>query len=262
VRKSSPVPTALTVAGSDSGGGAGVQADLKTFAALGVHGVSAITCLTAQNPDEVTGIQPTSPAMLRKQLAAVVKGFRPGAVKTGMLYSRPLIDVVARFLRAHAGLAVVIDPVMIATSGARLLSPSAVSSLTRTLLPLATVLTPNVPEAEVLCGRRIITIKQQRDAARELAERHGCAVVVKGGHLRGGTATDIYFDGREELLLAAPYLRGVKTHGTGCTFSAAIAAHLAHGENRPQAVIKAKDFVTAAIACSRRAGKHTVLWPA
>jgi hydroxymethylpyrimidine kinase/phosphomethylpyrimidine kinase len=254
------IPCALTIAGSDSGGGAGIQADLKTFNALGVHGLSAITCLTAQNPDAVLGVQPTRPALLQQQLAAVTTGFKPAAIKTGMLYSRALIEVTARFAAAHRKIPLVVDPVMIATSGARLLNRSALTALMADLLPRATIITPNVPEAEALAGRSIGTIEDQRQAARQLAEQFGCAVVVKGGHLKGAEAADIFFDGHEEWLLTSPFLRGVKTHGTGCTFSAALAAHLAKEADLATAVAAAKDFVTGAIAGSRRAGRHTVLW--
>lgn len=259
--KHTSIPCALTIAGSDSGGGAGIQADLKTFNALGVHGLSAITCLTAQNPDAVLGVQPTRPALLQQQLAAITAGFKPAAIKTGMLYSRALIEVTARFAADHRKLPLVVDPVMIATSGARLLNRSALTALTTSLLPLATIITPNVPEAEALSGRKIETIEDQRQAARRLAEQFGCAVVVKGGHLQGAEAADIFFDGHEEWLLTAPFLRGVKSHGTGCTFSAALAAQLATGSDLPAAVAAAKDFVTGAIAGSRRVGRHTVLWP-
>lgn len=255
------IPAVLTIAGSDSGGGAGVQADLKTFSAIGVHGLSAIACLTAQNPSAVLSVQPTSPAILRDQLEAVAKTFTPGAMKTGMLYSKRLIEVVVAFVRENRKIPLVVDPVMVATSGARLLNRSAVKALTSELLPLASLMTPNLPEAETLIGRRINTIEQQRDAARDLFDQTGAPVVVKGGHVKGQEAADIFYDGRDELLLTAPYLRGIKTHGTGCTFSAAIAASLALGADLKQAVFEAKQFVTRTIAESRRIGKHTVLWP-
>ena len=255
------IPSTLTIAGSDSGGGAGVQADLKTFAALGVHGLSAITCVTAQNPAAVLGVQAVTATTLRLQLRAISDGFEPGAMKTGMLYSRTLIKVAAEFAASHRQIPLVVDPVMIATSGAQLLNRSAMSALTEVLLPLAMVITPNVPEAEALTGSRIANLEDQRRAARELVERFGCAVVVKGGHVRGAEAADIFFDGAEELLLTAPYLHGIKTHGTGCTFSAAIAAHLAQGRKLSAAVVSAKQFITQAIAGSKQAGRYTVLWP-
>lgn len=255
------IPAALTIAGSDSGGGAGVQADLKTFSAMGVHGLSAVTCLTAQNPSTVLDVQPTSPAMLRRQLDAIVAAFAPRAMKTGMLFSRRLIDVVICFAEEHRKIPLIVDPVMVATSGAILLNQSAVTALKNRLLPLASLITPNVPEAEAIVGRRIKSIEHQRDAVRELFERTGVPIVIKGGHVKGEEAADIFYDGTDELLLTAPYLRGIKTHGTGCTFSAAVAAGLALGVDLQQAVFDAKQLVTQAIAESRRVGKHTVLWP-
>lgn len=253
------VPCAVTIAGSDSGGGAGVQADLKTFCRQGVHGLSAITCLTAQNPAAVLGVQATKPALLRKQLEAISAGFPVRAIKTGMLYSRPLIDVVVDYVTANRNVPLVVDPVMIATSGARLLSLSAMSGLTDRLLPRAKLITPNLPEAGALLGWTPRDIEGQRRAARELHQRFGGAVVVKGGHARGREAADIYFDGHDELLLTAPYLHGIKTHGTGCTFSAAVTACLARGMKLTAAVTTAKQFVSGVIAQSQRAGSYTVL---
>ncbi len=253
------IPCALTIAGSDSGGGAGLQADLKTFHALGVHGLTATTCLTAQNPAGVLGVQPTRPAMLRLQLAAINEGFSIRAMKTGMLYSRALINEVVRFAAANRQIPLVVDPVMVATSGARLLNTSAIKALAEDLLPRAILITPNIPEAEALLGTTVRDIEDQRRAARELAHRFGCAVVVKGGHLKGAEAADIFWDSESELLLTAPFLHGIKTHGTGCTFSAALTALIARGQLLPAAVVNAKQFITQAIAESRLAGRHTVL---
>lgn len=256
------VPIALTVAGSDSGGGAGVQADLKTFAALGIHGTSAITCLTAQSPRGVSGLQPATPAILRAQLDALRAELPAAAGKTGMLLSGPLIRVVAEFFRAHPRLPLVVDPVMVATSGAQLLRPGALRILQSELLPLATLITPNLDEAAMLLGTPLRSEEDLRRAARALRARYGCAVLVKGGHLRGTReAADIFFDGETELLLTAPFVRGVHTHGTGCTCSAAITAHLALGQSLTQAVIRAKEFITQSILQSWRAGRHDVLNP-
>jgi hydroxymethylpyrimidine kinase/phosphomethylpyrimidine kinase len=257
------IPCALTVAGSDSGGGAGIQADLNTFAALGVHGASAITCITAQNPRGVLGIQPCSPRIVRLQLEAVFTELRPAAVKTGMLYSAGLIQAVADFLRTIR-CPLVVDPVMVATSGARLLKPEAVRRLCSRLLPLATLITPNLHEAEILSGLTLRSVEDLRAAARGLHRRFGCAALVKGGHLRGGEeAIDIYYDGRTELLLSAPFVRGVFTHGTGCTYSAAITAGLAHGRSVVSAVGQAKEFITQAIARSQVSAAHSILnWSA
>lgn len=259
MQKRNEIPIALTIAGSDSGGGAGVQADLKTFAAFGVHGTSAITCVTAQNPAGVSGIEACSPKMVRAQIAAVFSELPPRATKTGMLFSAPIIRVVARWFREHPG-PLVVDPVMIATSGASLLRADAMRALTRELLPLATLITPNVPEAETLLGMKIRTPEDLRRAARSLHARFGGAALVKGGHLATGReAIDVFFDGTSELLLTAPRVRGLHTHGTGCTYSAAVTACLARGEKLERAVQSAKTFVTSAIANSRRAARHDVL---
>ncbi len=251
---------ALTIAGSDSGGGAGIQADLKTFSAVGVHGTSAITCITAQNPSSVRSVQPVRPAIVRDQIDAVLDGFPVRAAKTGMLYSKAIIKAVAASLRARPELPVVVDPVMVATSGARLLQPNAVCVLQDELLPLAALVTPNVPEAEILADARIRTIEDLREAAWVIYKRFGCAVLAKGGHLTGlREAVDLFTDGKIELLLTAQFVRGVSTHGTGCTYSAAITAWLARGHDLTRAVISAKDHITVAIAGSRKAGEHSVL---
>jgi len=284
-------PVALTIAGSDSGGGAGIQADLKTFAALGVHGTSAIACFTAQNPNRIFAIEPVSPGMLRQQIEAVFEELPPAAVKTGMLFSADNIRVVAEWLVSScklqgAGskaknlrpstfnlqLPLVIDPVMVSTSGTELLQPVAVEILKEQLLPLAALVTPNLAEAEILTGGNISSIEDMRAAARQIHERFGCAALVKGGHLPAATkrrgrkggrrtreAVDVFFDGRTELLLSAPFIKGVRTHGTGCTCSAAITAALARGCDLPQAVGLAKNYVTQTIAGSYRVGKHSAL---
>ena len=254
------IPVALTIAGSDSGGGAGIQADLKTFAALGVHGTSAITCVTAQNPKGVRGIQACSPRMVRRQIEAVFDELPPAAVKTGMLFSKEIIHTVARVFGRGKRVPLIVDPVMAATSGARLLQSSAVAALEEKLLPLATLVTPNLDEAAMLIGRALKSVDDLRTAAREIQSRYGCAALVKGGHLRGlKEAVDIFFDGRSELLLTAPFVRGVVTHGTGCTCSAAIAGYLARGNGLVRAVELAKRYVTNAVARSVTAAGHTVL---
>jgi hydroxymethylpyrimidine/phosphomethylpyrimidine kinase len=258
------VPIALTIAGSDSGGGAGIQADLHTFNALGVHGTSAITCLTAQNPTGVSGVQACSPEILRQQIEAVLAELKPAAVKTGMLYSAPLIRVVVEAFRRRKAPPLVVDPVMVATSGARLLRPSAITILRKHLLPLATLVTPNLDEAEILAGRNLRDVEDLRCAAKEIHECFGCAALVKGGHLRGlAEAVDVLYDGKTEWLLTAPFVKGVSTHGTGCTYSAAITANLALGRSLVDAVSAAKNFITNAIANSQRIGRHQVLgWSA
>jgi len=252
--------TALTIAGSDSGGGAGIQTDLKTFAALGVHGTSAITCVTAQNPQAVLGIEPVSIPLIQAQLAAIYDGFRPAAAKTGMLYSAAIIEAVAGFLRAKRFRQVIIDPVMVSTSGVELLRPNAVRLLVSELLPLALLATPNLFEAELLLERRLKSVEDLRKAARDLHARFGCAALVKGGHLRGlKVAADVFFDGKQELLLTAPFVKGVSTHGTGCTYSAAITAYLARGLSLVESVMKSKEYISQTIAQTRKAGKQNVL---
>ena len=236
-----------------------MQADLKTFAALGVHGTSAITCVTAQNPTRVLNIEPCSPKIIGQQIEAVFEELLPRAVKTGMLFSGKIIHEVAGALRQRQ-CPVVVDPVMMATSGARLLKADAAKALMNKLFPLAMLVTPNVPEAEALLGLSIREPEDLRAAARALHDRFGCAALVKGGHLANTReAMDVFFDGDSELLLSCRRVRGVKTHGTGCTYSAAITAYLARGEKLPRAVELAKEFVTSAILNSRRTNRHDVL---
>jgi len=256
------LPIALTIAGSDSGGGAGLQADLKVFAALGVHGTSVVTCLTAQNPAGVTAVQAVHATMVRAQLEAVFDGLRPAAAKTGMLYSARIIREVAGFWATGRKPPLVVDPVMVATSGAMLLRPDALRALRDELLPLATVVTPNVAEAQQLVGTPLRTVEDLRAAARQIVRQFGCAALVKGGHLRGlRCAVDVFQDGQTELLLQAPFVPGVRTHGTGCTCSAAIAAELARGVELAEAVTRAKRLVTQSILRAGRAGRFDVLNP-
>ncbi len=262
--KRKTLPVALTIAGSDSGGGAGIQADLKTFAALGVHGTSAIACLTAQNPRRVLGVEACSPKMLRQQIEAVFAELKPAAVKTGMLFSAENIRVVANFFRTpHSALRtphLIVDPVMVSTSGARLLKPSAEKILREKLLPLATLVTPNLDEAEILTGLKISTPEKMRVAARKIHADFGGAVLLKGGHLKNcREAIDVFFDGETELLLSALFVKGVSTHGTGCTYSAAITAALALGHDLPHAVELGKNFITEAIGQSYKVGNHFAL---
>ena len=252
------MPVALTIAGSDSGGGAGIQADLKTFASLGVHGTCVITAVTAQNPKGVRSIHVLPVKMVREQIESVVDAFAPRACKTGMLYSVDIIREVERFFRRDR-FPLIVDPVMVATSGSRLLQKSAVDELKK-LFRVATLITPNLPEAELLLGRSIRSEESMRRAARQLHEQFGCAVVVKGGHLRGvKSAADIFFDGKTELLLTAPYIKVASTHGTGCTYSAAVTAYLARGSSLPKAVHQAKKYITQGIAHRIRVGNQNVL---
>lgn len=255
-------PIALSVAGSDSGGGAGVQADLKAFHALRVHGVTAITCLTAQNPAGVRAVQPVTPDFLQAQLDALFDELPPRAAKTGMLWNADLIRVVVESWQTRGRTPLVVDPVMIATSGAALLRPDAIKAIQDLLLPLARVVTPNLDEAAHLLGASLSSLDDLRQAARELHRRHGCPFLVKGGHLRSSpNAVDVFWDGRREIILSAPFIPRVSTHGTGCTYSAAIAAGLACGLALREAVQQAKHVITQAIRDSVRIGRHQALRP-
>lgn len=237
---------ALTIAGSDSGGGAGIQADLKTFAAHGVYGTSVITAITAQNTLGVTGVLELPEEIIAAQLDVVLSDIGADAAKTGMLSSAAIIGVVGEAVRRWRLDRLVVDPVMVAKRGDRLLREDAVAALREQLLPLALVLTPNLPEAEVLTGHRVQTAREMREAARALANLGARAVVVKGGHA-DGKPVDLLFDGRDFTEYEAERIPGRNTHGTGCTFSAAIAAELAKGLSIPEAVGAAKVYVTEAI---------------
>lgn len=247
------LPVAMTIAGSDSGGGAGIQADLKTFAALGVHGTSAITAITAQNTTGVTDILELPTSLVRAQIDAVVEDMDVQAAKTGMLSSAAIIATVAEAIQRHGIRNLVVDPVMIAKGGAKLLRDDAVSALRELLIPLAAVITPNLPEASVLLDRRIETLDERREAARDLVAMGARAAVVKGGHA-AGEATDVFFDGVRFAELSAPRIETQNTHGSGCVFSAAIAAHLAREASLVDAVREAKVFITRAILNSLEVG--------
>jgi hydroxymethylpyrimidine/phosphomethylpyrimidine kinase len=241
-------PVALTVAGSDSGGEAGIQADLKTFAALKVHGTSAITGVTAQNRRAVSRIQLCSPAMVRAQLEAVAADCQIGGAKTGALFSAEIVRDVTAFFRKTCRAPLVVDPVFISTSGRRLLQSDGVKTLQRELLPLAALVTPNLAEAEVLTGKKIREIEDLRAAAADIRKLFGCAALVKGGHFPGTSeAVDFLCCDEGEWLLAAPRARASGLHGTGCTYSAAIAAWLARGRSIRKSVELAKKYITEAI---------------
>jgi hydroxymethylpyrimidine/phosphomethylpyrimidine kinase len=246
--------TALTIAGSDSSGGAGIQADLKTFAAHGVYGMSAITAITAQNTCGVTAVAAVDPALVVAQIDAAVGDIGADATKIGMLSSVEIVRAVAAAVRRHRLQHVVLDPVMIAKGGARLLDDDAVTALGAELLPLADLVTPNVPEAEALTGMRLSSTADLRDAAMRLVAMGARAAVVKGGHL-DGPATDVLHDGISTVEISAARIDSRHTHGTGCTFSAAIAARLARGDSLHAAVTGAKDYVTRAIATAPGLGR-------
>ena len=239
--------TALTIAGSDCSGGAGIQADLKTMIANGVYGMSAITALTAQNTTGVQGIFEVSPAFLGQQIDSVFTDIRPDAVKIGMVASSGLIEVIAERLQHYAAQNIVVDPVMVATSGARLISEDAIATLEARLLPLATVLTPNIPEAEVLSGLTIASPDDMIAAGKTISERYGCAVLCKGGH-RLNDANDLLYRSGGYEWFNGKRIDNPNTHGTGCTLSSAIAANLAKGYDLDTAVRHAKDYLSGALA--------------
>jgi hydroxymethylpyrimidine/phosphomethylpyrimidine kinase len=239
---------ALTIAGSDSGGGAGIQADLKTFHAFGVFGTTAITAITAQNTVKVSAVHTVPLEVVRAQIDAVVEDLGPAAAKTGMLATAELVVVVARAITHHRLHRLVLDPVMVATSGERLLNADAEEALVRELLPQAELITPNLEEARILTGRQIATPADMRWAARELVRMGARAALVKGGHLSEEEVVDVLWDGRAERTWSRPRLSAVNTHGTGCTLSAGVTANLALDMSLGDAVEGALDFVARAIA--------------
>ena len=243
-----PIPRALTIAGSDSGGGAGIQADLKTFAAFGVYGASAVTAVTAQNTRGVGSLLAMPPDLVGEQVEAVLSDIGPSAVKTGMLANAGVVSAVAEALRRHDGAPLVVDPVIVSSSGRELLDGDGVAALARELLPLADVVTPNRAEAEALTGRTIASWDDAKEAARQLVEMGARAAVITGGHFNdAANATDLYFDGQAYRDFTAVRIDTPNTHGTGCTFSAAVAAALAKGTKLADAVALAKSYVTLAM---------------
>ena len=248
-------PSVLTIAGSDSSGGAGVQADLKTYAALGVYGTSVITALTAQNTLAVTGVLEIAPEFVAAQIDAVVTDIRPDAVKTGMLANTAIVQVVAAKVKEHGLPNVVVDPVMVSKTGARLLAEDAVAALCRELFPLAEVVMPNIPEAETLTGNRIASLADVRSAAERVAAMGPRAVVITGGHADGDIVTDILYDGADFHQFSGPRIETVSTHGTGCTFASAVAAYLALGRPLSEAVRQAREYVEGALRNARPIGR-------
>ena len=238
--------TALTIAGSDSSGGAGIQADIKTMTANGVFALCAVTALTAQNTTGVTDILESTPHFLAEQLDAVFTDIFPDAVKIGMVSSAELIRVIAEKLRQYGAREIVVDPVMVATSGAKLLRPDAIETLTRELLPLATVLTPNIPEAEILAGMTITDAAGMEAAARAISEKYGCAVLCKGGH-QVNDADDLLWRGGAGKWFRGRRIDNPNTHGTGCTLSSAIASNLAKGFDLDTSVERAKAYISGAL---------------
>ena len=246
--------TVLTIAGSDSSGGAGIQADLKTMTALGLYGMSVITALTAQNTMGVSGIFDVDPAFTASQMDCVFQDIFPDAVKIGMVSSEALIHVIAERLSYYQAKQIVVDPVMVATSGSRLMKNDAIEALTKELLPIAALVTPNIPEAEVLAEMDILTIEAMETAARIIGERYGCAVLVKGGHAIQDANDLLYWEGKT-LWFQGKRIHNSNTHGTGCTLSSAIAANLAKGFSLQESVARAKAYIEGALSAMLDLGK-------
>jgi hydroxymethylpyrimidine/phosphomethylpyrimidine kinase len=247
------VPVALTIAGSDSSAGAGIQADLKTFSALGVYGLTAITCVVAETPGKVSRIEPISAEIVYEQIAVLARNFPIAAAKTGLLCSGEIVEAVARAIvdvlrKVDSSIPLVVDPVTVATSGDVLLAAEAMEIYERELFPIATLLTPNLDEAGKLIGEPIRDLEAMRKAGRQLQQKYAVSILLKGGHLVRDDAIDLLFAGDKISEFSAPFVRGVATHGTGCTYSAAITAALASGLSLEVAVRRAKKFVTASIA--------------
>ncbi len=258
---------AMTIAGSDSGGGAGIQADLKTFAALKVYGTSALAAITAQNTVGVTAAEPLAADLVIAQMEAVAGDITIHATKTGMLATAAIVEAVAAAIAELELPNLVVDPVMLAKSGDRLLDDDAVRAMRLELLPRALVVTPNIPEAEVLCGHAVSGPDSTRDAARRIRDLGARAVVIKGGHASGPQVIDLLYDGHDFHEFRTPRIATRNTHGTGCTFASAIAAQLAHGQDLTQAVLEAQRYVAGAIRHGLALGRghgpldHFWAWP-
>jgi hydroxymethylpyrimidine/phosphomethylpyrimidine kinase len=247
------VPVALSIAGSDSSAGAGIQADLKTFSALGVYGLTAVTCIVAEVPGKVARIDPVGATIVREQIKVLAQNFPIAAVKTGLLCSTEIISTAAKAIRnmdrrSSPRIPLVVDPVFVATSGDPLLKPAAIETYKKELFPLATLVTPNLDEAERLLGIKIRDRQSMHRAGKKLEKKFGTAILLKGGHLAGDRAVDLLFANGKVVEFSAPFVRGIATHGTGCTYSAAITAGIASGLSLEKAISHAKKFVTDSIA--------------
>jgi hydroxymethylpyrimidine/phosphomethylpyrimidine kinase len=247
------VPVALSIAGSDSSAGAGIQADLKTFSALGVYGLTAVTCVVAEVPGKVSRIEPVGAKIVREQIKVLAQNFPIAAIKTGLLCSAEIVSAVAKAIRnmdrgSSPPIPLVIDPVFVATSGDRLLDRAAIGAYIKKLFPLASLITPNLDEAERLLGIKIKDRQWMHRAGKKLEKKFGTAMLLKGGHLADDHAVDLLFANGKVIEFSAPFVRGVATHGTGCTYSAAITAGLARGLSLEEAIAQAKRFVTDSIA--------------
>ena len=247
--------TALTIAGSDSSGGAGIQADLKTMLANHVYGMSAVTALTAQNTTGVTDIMEVTPEFLAEQLDSIFTDIKPDAVKTGMVSSSQLIDIIADKLREYKAVNIVVDPVMVATSGAKLICDDAMETLKKKLLTLATLITPNIPEGEVLAGMKITSKEDMVTAAEKISNTYGCSVLLKGGHSLNDANDLLVEQGKEPVWFMGRRIANTNTHGTGCTLSSAIASNLAKGKSLEEAVKGAKNYISGALAAGLDLGK-------
>jgi hydroxymethylpyrimidine/phosphomethylpyrimidine kinase len=246
------IPIVLSIAGSDSSAGAGIQADLKTFSALGVYGLTAVTCVVAEIPGKVSSIEPVSANMINEQIEVLARNFQVTAVKTGLLCTAAIVSAVAKALRPAARMfparvPLVIDPIIVATSGDSLLEPAAIEAYKKELFPLGSLITPNLDEAERLLGTRIRDPQAMHRAGKALEKTLGIAVLLKGGHLANEHAVDLLFANGKVVEFSAPFIRGVATHGTGCTYSAAITAGLGKGQPLEEAITQAKKFVTDSI---------------
>ncbi len=240
------IPIALSIAGSDSSAGAGIQADLKTFSALGVYGLTAVTCIIAEIPAKVSRIEPVSARIVREQIEVLLRNFQIGAIKTGLLCSADIISTVAKAIR-DVRVPLIVDPVIVATSGDPLLEPAAIEAYEEQLFPLASLVTPNLYEAERFIGMKIEDRESMHRAGKGLEREFGTAILLKGGHLAGTDAVDLLFADGKVIEFSSPFVRGVATHGTGCTYSAAITAGLACGLSLEEAIRRAKKFVTQSI---------------
>ena len=259
--RAQPVPVAMSIAGSDSSAGAGIQADLKTFSALGVYGLTVVTCIVAEIPGKVSRVEPVGARIVREQIEVLAKAFPIAAVKTGLLCSGEIISAVAKAIRDIGRMfaqriPLVIDPVLVATSGDPLLEPAAIENYEKELFALASLITPNLGEAERLLGTKIKDRQSMHRAGKELEKRFRTAVLLKGGHLPGHRAVDLLFADSKVVEFSAPFVYGVATHGTGCTYSAAITAGLAQGLALEEAITQAKKFVTDSIARHFRWTSH------
>jgi hydroxymethylpyrimidine/phosphomethylpyrimidine kinase len=246
------VPVALSIAGSDSSAGAGIQADLKTFSALGVYGLTAVSCIVAEIPGKVSRIEPVSVKIVGEQIEVLARSFQIAAIKTGLLCSAEIVSAVAKAIRGAEKISapvipLVVDPVIVATSGDPLLEPEAIEAYEKELFPLASLITPNLDEAQRLLGTKIKDQQSMRSAGKELEKKFGTAILLKGGHLSGDYAVDLLFVDGKVVEFSAAFVRGVATHGTGCTYSAAITAGLASGLSLVKAIRQAKKFVTQSI---------------